>query len=179
MKIEEFPVLKTERLTLRKLVETDWESISYLRSDKIVNEFVKRAKADTKEKAIEFIKNTNSKIDNNLIIYWSISLKNDKKMIGSICLWNFSEDKKTAEMGYDLDPKFQNKGIMNESMHKVLDFGFQQLNLEKIEAFTHKRNKNSIRLLIKNNFQLNKTRLDKNNLKNLIFEIIRPVVIIA
>ena len=62
-------------------------------------------------------------------------------MIGSICLWNFSEDRKVAEIGYDLDPKYQRKGIMTESINAVLNFGFRKLSLEKIEAFTQKQNK--------------------------------------
>jgi len=174
MKFIDFPLLVTERLILRKLEESDWESISYLRSDKIVNQFVKRANADTNKKALDFIKNTNLKITKDLLIYWSISFRNDQKMIGSICLWNFSKDNKTAEIGYDLGPKFQNKGIMNEAMIKVLDFGFQILSLDKIEAFTHKKNENSKSLLIKNNFRLNQKRLDQDNLENMIFEINRP-----
>lgn len=175
MNFKDFPILKTERLTLRKLKESDWENISYLRSDKIVNQFVKRPNADTKEKAIDFIKEINLKINKSQIIYWSISSRNDQKMIGSICLWNFSKDKKTAEIGYDLNPKYQKTGIMDESMKEVLNFGFQILNLEKIEAFTHKKNESSISLLIKNNFILNENKIDQNNLENIIFEINRPV----
>jgi len=174
MKKKEFPQLETERLFLRKLEISDWESISYLRSDKIINQFVKRENADTKEKAIKFIEKTKLKIKNNQLFYWSITLKEDKKMIGSICLWNFSKDEKIAEIGYDLDPKFQNKGIMNESMIAILKFGFQILNLEKIEAFTQKQNKNSISLLIKNSFRLNEKRNDQENIDNIIFELNRP-----
>ena len=151
-----FPTIKTERLVLRNLKESDWESVSYLRSDKIVNQFVKRKNAHNQEKALEFILNTNLKISNNELIYWCIALKNETKMIGSICLWNFSEDRKVAEIGYDLDPKYQRKGIMTESINAVLNFGFRKLSLEKIEAFTQKQNKNSISLLINNQFQLNK-----------------------
>jgi len=169
-----FPTIKTERLVLRKLKESDWETVSYLRSDEIVNQFVKRKNADTQEKALEFILNTNSKISNNELIYWCITLKNEPKMIGSICLWNFSKDKKVAEIGYDLDPKYQGKGIMTESMIAVLNFGFQQLNVKKIEAFTQQQNENSISLLINNQFQLKKGRFDKNNEDNRIFELYRP-----
>lgn len=174
MKFKGFPVLRTDSLVLRKLNQSDWESVSYLRSDKIVNQFVKRPNADSKEKAMDFIEKTNLKINKNQLIYWSISLKDNPKMIGSICLWNFSKDKNIAEIGYDLDPKFQKKGIMNESMKEVLNFGFQTLNLEKIEAFTHKKNESSKGLLINNNFCLNDDRIDKNNLDNIIFEINRP-----
>ena len=122
-----FPTIKTERLVLKKLNESDWETVSYLRSDKIVNQFVKRKNADTQEKALEFILNTNLKISNNELIYWCITIKNESKMIGSICLWNFSEDRKVAEIGYVLDPKYQRKGIMNESMIAALNFGFRKL----------------------------------------------------
>ena len=169
-----FPTIKTERLVLKKLKESDWETVSYLRSDEIVNQFVKRKKADTQKKALEFILNTNLKISNNELIYWCITLKNETRMIGSICLWNFSEDRKVAEIGYDLDPKYQRKGIMNESMIAVLNFGFRKLNLEKIEAFTQNQNKSSISLLINNQFQLNKERFDKDNEDNRIFELYRP-----
>ena len=126
-----FPTIKTERLVLKKLKESDWETVSYLRSDKIVNQFVKRKNADTQEKALEFILNTNLKISNNELIYWCITLKNESKMIGSICLWNFSEDRKVAEIGYDLDPKYQRKGIMTESINAVLNFGFRKFQISK------------------------------------------------
>ncbi|WP_405199093.1 GNAT family N-acetyltransferase [Christiangramia sp. LLG6405-1] len=169
-----FPIIETERLVLRKLKEADWEIVSYLRSDEIVNQFVKRKNADTQEKALDFILNTNLKISNNELIYWCITLKNETNMIGSICLWNFSEDRKVAEIGYDLNPKYQRKGIMNESMIPVLNFGFGKLNLDKIEAFTQKQNKNSISLLINNQFHLNKERFDKDNEDNRIFELYRP-----
>ncbi|WP_300434236.1 GNAT family N-acetyltransferase [Christiangramia sp.] len=97
MKKKKFPQLDTKRLFLRKLEKSDWESISYLRSDKIVNQFVKRENADTKQKAIKFIEKTKLKIKNDQLFYWSITLKEDEKMIGSICLWNFSEDEKTEK----------------------------------------------------------------------------------
>lgn len=110
-----FPIIKTERLLLRRLDVSDWNVISYLRSDVIVNKFVRRPKAENKTEAIKFIDKINEGIGNNEFIYWSICLKNRPVMIGSICLWNFSPDKKTAEVGYDLNPDFQKK----ESCRKV------------------------------------------------------------
>ncbi len=56
------PKIKTERLLLRELKQSDWEVISYLRSDIDVNRFVKRPSAESKEKALEFI----SKISNGI-----------------------------------------------------------------------------------------------------------------
>ena len=145
-----FPEIQTERLSLRRLNKSDWEMISYLRTDKNVNAFVKRSSAETKEKALEFIQRIAAEFENQNSIYWKITEQNTDKMIGSICLWNFSKDRKTAEVGYDLSPDHQGKGIMTESLNRIAEFGFQKLNLELIEAFTHRKNENSKKLLQRN-----------------------------
>jgi len=165
------PKIKTERLLLRELKQSDWEVISYLRSDQIVNKFVKRPSAETKEKALAFISKISDGIKKQNIYYWSISEKSNPEMVGSICLWNFSKDKKTAEIGYDLNPKFQQKGIMNEALKSVLEFGFENLKLEVIEAFTHKENASSKKLLERNKFKLIRGRKDEDNKDNIIYEI--------
>ncbi len=169
MNFSPFPVLKTNRLLLRQLKDSDCETIFYLRSNETVNEFVKRAKAESIEDALLFITKIKKAVSKNESIYWCITLKSNPYLIGTICLWNFSEDKKTAEVGYDLHPDFQQKGIMNEAIQSVLNYGFNTLKLEIIEAYTQNNNKNSIKLLEKNNFLLIKNRKDKDNLDNLIF----------
>jgi ribosomal-protein-alanine N-acetyltransferase len=168
---EKFQELETNRLQLRRLVETDWEMIRYLRSDKELNQFVKRQSAETKEKALAFIVKTNNGIYDGQLYQWCITMKNSPAMIGNICLWNFSKDRKIAEVGYDLSPEFQGKGIMDEAMKAVLYFGFNQLDLGLIEAFTNKRNDSSKNLLLRNNFTWNANRKDPDDLDNIIYEL--------
>jgi len=168
---DNFQELETNRLILRRLEETDWEMILYLRSDKEVNKFVNRQSAETKEKALAFIARTNNDIKKGQLFQWCISLKNSPAMIGNIVLWNFSKDRKTAEVGYDLSPEFQGKGIMDEAMKAVLDFGFNQLKLEMVEAFTSKLNESSKKLLLRNHFKRNASRKDSADEDNIIYEL--------
>ena len=42
MNIQTFPVIKTERLTLRKIGESDSDVILFLRSYKLINKFINR-----------------------------------------------------------------------------------------------------------------------------------------
>ena len=178
MKINPFPEIKTERLVLRKIEETDCNIILFLRSDKTVTKFIERPenrKTKNKADAIKFIKEINEANKSNESISWGITLKNNSAIVGTICLWNFSNDHKIAEIGYDLSPTFQRKGIMDEALKSVVTFGFSKLNLSKIEAFTHKENESSIRLLENNKFLFIENRKDKNNTKNIIFEIEKPV----
>lgn len=165
------PKIKTKRLLLRELKQSDWEVISYLRSNLDVNKFVKRPSAETKKKALEFISKISNGTKKQNFYYWCVSEKSNIEMIGSVCLWNFSKDKKTAEIGYDLNPKFQRKGIMNEALKSVLKFGFKNLKLETIEAFTHNENVSSKKLLERNKFKLIQERKDEHNKDNIIYEL--------
>lgn len=167
----DYKEIETERLFLRRLKQSDWEIISYLRSDKTVNKFVRRPNAETKEKALDFIKKINDNIDNQKSFYWCLSKNDNSKMIGSICLWNFSKNRKTAEIGYDLNPDFQGKGIMNEALKEIVEFGFKNLNLDLIEAYTHHNNESSKKLLERNKFILIKGEKDENNEDNIIYKL--------
>lgn len=177
MNFKSFPELNTERLKLRKTLTSDSDEVLFLRSNKTVNEFIKRPEnKQTKNitDALKFIEDITKGIENNELFSWKITLKNDPTMIGSICLWNFSENKKTAEVGYDLNPLFQGKGIMNEALNCVVQFGFDKLNLDKIEAFTHCKNESSKKLLEKNSFNFMVERKDEGNASNNIFVIENP-----
>ncbi|HUZ61880.1 MAG TPA: GNAT family N-acetyltransferase [Hanamia sp.] len=164
-----FKELKTERLLLRSLKTTDKKEIFFLRSDPEINRYIMRTKTSTIEEALSFIKSRNNDLKENKSFYWAITIKGNPKLIGTICLWNFSEDKKTAELGYELFPAFQGRGIMNEAVKKVIELSFQNMEVETLEAFTHKDNIKSKLLLLKNNFSHDPKRKDEDNTDNLIF----------
>ncbi len=86
------------------------------------------------------------------LVYWAITLNGTDKLIGTICLFDFQDDNLKAEIGYELLPDFQGKGIMQEVTAKIVDFGLHYLGLKSIEAFTHSENQSSTRLLQKLNF---------------------------
>ncbi len=80
--------------------------------------------------------------------------KDESKLLGTICLWKISKDEAKAEIGYELLPENHGKGIMQEVIPRVLQFGFEEIKLEMIEAELSPRNLKSVRLLEKNNFTL-------------------------
>jgi ribosomal-protein-alanine N-acetyltransferase len=152
-----FPVLKTERLTLRQLASSDADEIFALRSDGMVNKYLDRKPCRSIDDAKTFIQAINENIQKNNSIYWAITLSDTDKLIGTICLFDFSNGHLKAEIGYELLPGFQKKGIMQEAISEVISFGKQHIGLSSIEAFTHAENQSSIRLLEKFNFKSNST----------------------
>ena len=146
--------LTTPRLILRQLNAADCEEIFFLRSDEQVNKHLNRAKATSPEDAKAFIKQINNAVQNNQSLYWAITLKNDSKLIGTICYYNILTENNSAEIGYELMPQFQGKGIMQEAFSKIIQLGFEALKFEKIIAVPAKENHKSIQLLQKNSFEL-------------------------
>lgn len=168
-KFSDFPILKTNSLLLRNISESDAPQILFLRSNDIVTKFIERPKMKTLQEAKQLIFDRIKDNKNKKIYYWAITQKEKQELIGTICFWNFSEDRLTAEIGYDLNPEYFNKGIMSEAIKEVIDFGFKTLKLSRIEAFTQVKNTASINLLEKNLFVLQTKRIDKGFPKNRIF----------
>lgn len=164
-----FPVFNTQRLTLRQLNLSDAEAIAVLRSNDIVNQYIDRPKHKSKEDALDFINKMNLSIKRNQSLYWAICLKGSAVLIGTCCMWSFSASKTVAEMGYELHPDFHRQGFIQEAVQPIIHYAFANLGLQKLEAYTHRDNLGSIRLLQKNNFKRQTERLDKENAHNIIF----------
>jgi ribosomal-protein-alanine N-acetyltransferase len=150
-----FPQLTTERLLLRQLVLEDADEIFLLRSDPVVNKHLNRPKAVSIDDATAFIERINTYVVNNQSVFWGISFKDKNKLIGTICLWNFSEEENKAEVGYELLPQYHGRGIMQEAFSKVMEYAFQTLHLSSIEAWTVLQNENSVKILERNGFKRN------------------------
>ena len=157
-----FPVLKTERLTLRQVSVNDDKEIFALRSDKQVNKYLDRDPSNTIEDARKFIHKIAEVVKQNEGIYWAITLTSNDKLVGTICLFNFSDENDQAEIGYELLPAFQGQGIMQEATSKVIAFGLEVIGLKAIEAYTHRENKNSLKLLEKYNYK-KQENIDSNS----------------
>ena len=145
-----FPVLKTQRLTLRQLSTNDEAQIFTLRSDPKIDQYLDRPPCETMDDARQFI----HKIIESGALYWAITNTGDDTLVGTICLFGISEEDKKAETGYELLTGYQGQGIMQEALSAVTDYAFSALALRKIEAFTHQDNQASARLLEKCGFRI-------------------------
>jgi ribosomal-protein-alanine N-acetyltransferase len=157
-----FPILKTGRLTLRQLAIHDEQEIFALRSDNEINKYLDRKRAETVDDARSFIDKISENINKNDSVYWAITISDNNILIGTICLFGFSDENDKCEVGYELLTNFQGQGIMREALEKVIDYAFNTIKVKKIEAFFHRDNQSSIKLLEKFSFR-NSNEPDKTN----------------
>jgi ribosomal-protein-alanine N-acetyltransferase len=147
-----FPILKTARLILRQLATSDEQEIFTLRSDIEINKYLDRKRAETIDDARDFINKICGNINKNDSVYWVITFSDKNILIGTICLYGFSDENSKCEIGYELLTNFQGQGIMREALEKVIDYAFNTIKVQKIEAFFHRDNQDSIKLLEKFSF---------------------------
>jgi len=133
-------------------MKEDAGEIFFLRSDKDVLKYLDRDPAQSMEETNHWIEMIIDSTKKNDVVTWGITLKNEDQLIGTITIWNIRKEHYRAEIGYALHPVHQGKGLMQEAMTKVLDYGFNQIKLHSIEANVNPENLSSIKLLEKNNF---------------------------
>lgn len=147
-----FPILITERLILRKVEMSDAPEIFFQRSDENMIQYLDRASAKSIDEAITFIKLITDNESKNESVTWALTLKGDNKLIGTICFWRIVPEHFRAEIGYVLHTIYQGKGLMQEAMESVLQYGFSTMKLHSVEANVNPKNTASINLLERNGF---------------------------
>ena len=147
-----FPNLETQRLKLRRLKITDVKEILALRSNPEIMKFIPRPLIKTEEEALEFITTMDTNIDTNKVINWAITTKENDKLIGMIGYYRMKPEDYRAEVGYILSGEYHGQGIITEALQRVVQFGFEEIGFNSIEAVIDPENNGSEKVLLKNNF---------------------------
>ncbi|GGN51543.1 GNAT family N-acetyltransferase [Oceanobacillus indicireducens] len=109
---------------------------------------------------------------------WAIEYKPNSEMIGTIDFVNWKPASRVAEIGYVLHCDYWGKGLMTEAVKRVIQFGFEQMNLVLIEAVCLPENVGSYRVMEKAGLQyegtLRKARVIKGKNQDIkMYAIIR------
>jgi ribosomal-protein-alanine N-acetyltransferase len=105
-------------------------------------------RVDEAEELIRFYQNPEGKAYNR----WGMVHKERKLLIGTCGYHRWSRQHRRAEVGYDLAPAYWGQGLMREALTSVFRYGFETMELNRIEAFVHPENARSLRLLLRLGF---------------------------
>ena len=156
--------LNSERLILRNWQESDSSDLyEYAKSDLVgptAGWKPHQNEEESKEIIKMFIKNNDS---------YAIVLKSENKVIGSIGLHHRKPDEtlndlKQREIGYVLNPNYWGKGFIPEAVNCLLNYGFNELNLDLIWCGHFDFNNNSKRVNEKCGFNYQFTKREKRKL---------------
>ncbi|KAB8135732.1 GNAT family N-acetyltransferase [Gracilibacillus oryzae] len=143
-----FPDLETERLTLRNVSNKDIDFIFQLFSNQKVCEYLYDEELYTERKeAIEFVE-WNSNPEEKGYNRWVLTAKNDHyRQIGTCGYDYWDRTNNIAEIGYDLWHEYWGQGYMREALIVAIESGFNNMGLNRINAYVALENTKSIKLL--------------------------------
>jgi len=148
-----FPILETENLVLRKVEISDAPNMfSYFSNDEVTKYYDLDSFTVEKE-ATDLIERFLTRYEDKKQIRWAITLKESNQLIGTCGFHAIEAEHSKVEIGYELHPSFWGQGIMTEVIAAVISYGFNEMELNRIEAFYDPQNISSSKVLEKNGFE--------------------------
>ena len=142
--------IETERLVLRRFEPDDAEAMyKNWASDPEVTKFLTwppHKSVDITRKLIDMWVSEYSQPDS---YSWVIVLKEINEPIGSIAVVKLDEATSTAQIGYCLGREWWHRGIMTEALGAVIDFAFDEIGANRVEAVHDPNNPNSGKVMLK------------------------------
>jgi ribosomal-protein-alanine N-acetyltransferase len=146
-RLHDFPVLHTERLTLRELREGDVPAAFPLFSDPEAMRYIGKPPHATSDETLAFVERNQRLFPAQEGVGWAMCLRGSDRFIGYAGHWRLMKPHLRSEIGYQMLPEHWGKGLMTEALRAILRFGFEQMGLNSVEAQIDPANTRSRRTL--------------------------------
>lgn len=143
------PVLETEDLILRKPSMKDTKDIFRYASDPEVARYVLWEPHRSLSETRSFIRFLRARIRAGYPSSWVVTLRETGEVIGTIGLIWYSDENRSAELGYSYSRAYWNRGYATQALKAVIDALFRSLPLNRLEAQHDIRNPASGRVMEK------------------------------
>jgi [ribosomal protein S5]-alanine N-acetyltransferase len=143
-----FPTLQLQRLRLREISLSDAATILEIHGDPVLMKWFGMdplADLNAAQKLIEaFAKLREAP---SLGIRWAVELNASEGLVGTCGFFGWNQNWRKCSIGYVLAENAAGHGYMSEALIAAIQWGWSDMNLNRIEAQVHQENGASIRLL--------------------------------
>ena len=153
--------IETERLILRRFEYTDDEAmLKYWIADEKIQSLYSEPVYTTKEAVKELLDKYISSYEKDDYYRWAIIEKTTGECIGQIAYFLVDSKNQFAEIEYCIGSEFQCNGFATEATKAVIAYGFDKMNLHKVQICTKTINLPSKRVIEKCGFTYEGTLRD-------------------
>jgi ribosomal-protein-alanine N-acetyltransferase len=146
---KDLPIIETPRLILRKMRLTDADDLFAYARDPEVSRYLVWTPHQNIEETRGYINYVNSQYDKGLLEDWGIEYRQSHTFIGTAGYFFWDVPHSRAEIHYCLAKDYWHKGLMPEALRAILRFGFERMQLNRIEAKCFPENLGSEKVLKK------------------------------
>ena len=141
--------IQTDRLTLRRYLETDYDDLLKLQSNDDVSRFLlyeSRTPEQVRESLAGRLADVPMDTDGQALTV-AVILRDTGQHVGEVTLFVHSAEHRTGEIGFVFHPGFHGRGFAAESSVELLRLGFEELGMHRIIGRLDHRNTRSANLL--------------------------------
>ena len=143
------PTLETKRLVLRRIAMRDAKDIfAYSKDPEVARHVLWSAQKDESE-ARDYCRFMMKRYRCDQPSSWGIIEKATNRLVGTIGYMDHNEDNATVEVGYSLAHWLWNGGYMTEALTRVIEYTFEAMDINRIEAQHELENPSSGRVMEK------------------------------
>lgn len=153
MLTSDFPTIETPRLLLREIVATDAPELFAIHGDAQAMRWFGSDPLATLGQAEQLVEVFSAwRRLPNPGTRWGIERKSDRQLLGTCGLFKWNRGWRSCVVGYELASSAQGNGFMTEALSAILHWGFEHMELNRVEAQVHAENAASLTLLDKLGF---------------------------
>lgn len=153
--------IETERLILRRFEYSDNEAMrKYWISDEKIQSLYSEPVYSTEEEVKGLLDKYIGSYEKEDYYRWAVIDKETKECIGQIAYFLVDSKNHFAEIEYCIGSAFQCKGLATEAAKAVIAYGFEKMNLHKVQICTKTINAASKRVIEKCGFTYEGTLRD-------------------
>lgn len=146
---KEMPVLETPRLILRKMRLSDADDLFAYARNPEVSQYLVWTPHQNIEESRGFLRYVMSRYSQGLLEDWALEHRQTRTFIGTAGYFFWDVVHCRAEIHYCLSNAFWHQGLIPEALREITRFGFQQMQLHRIEAKCFPENIGSQKVLRK------------------------------
>ncbi|MEG4055146.1 MULTISPECIES: GNAT family N-acetyltransferase [unclassified Microcoleus] len=126
-------ILKTQRLVLKQILESDLNTLHRIFTDSYVRRYLCDGEIWSLQQVEEMLAENQKLFSEKKFGLWSIETKTEQEVIGFVGLWYFFQEEQ-PQLVYALLPTATKKGYASEAATKILEYGFNELGFEYVVA---------------------------------------------
>jgi len=139
-------LVRTPRLDLRPLAESDLAALHAISTDPVVRRFLWDDRVVTREECAELLAESRRRFEESGVGLFGITLRGSAPLLGYAGLWPMGEPP-VLELLYAIHPEHGGRGLATEAARAVMAYGTRKLGLADFHATVDAPNVASVRLL--------------------------------
>lgn len=142
----DFPTLETPRLRLREIVPADAAALFAVHGDPDAMRWFGTDPVPDEAAALKLVDVfAGWRALPNPGTRWGIALQGQAELLGTCGLFAWNRAWRKCTLGYELNAAARGQGLMHEALQACLAWGFEHMQLNRVEALVHPENTASLR----------------------------------